>query len=350
MTRPRLARVTFGLLISLGACGAPGYSSSGPGHSGPPGTVGRHCPEPTEASDQLSVAMPAEQRADMEVSARTGPVVVRFRDCQLHVLSNCSAKGAYAFESAAPRTDHLVLSSPAELERRMPAQTAALEGELSRADGLSVFTRVVGRYVAAPAELSADALMGDCSGATHLVASIDVGAFVLRTGRSSEPDLTVDSAEPAPPRSDSLSEGPSSGSSLVDPSAHQRTLTAAGNWTDCSAASAGAEGPPRTCSEIVAIHLSPLGAGRSAAAIVPPAARPDHGEPPPDAGAPGLAVPDGALLKGSGPDIYLIEAGKRRHVPDPSTFNAMGLDWSEVKTIPDAQLELVPLGEELPRR
>jgi len=68
------------------------------------------------------------------------------------------------------------------------------------------------------------------------------------------------------------------------------------------------------------------------------------------AGTPLGQFPDRALLKGAGPDVFLVVSGQRRHVPDPSTFNAMGLDWKKVRTISDKELSLVPLGEPLPRR
>jgi hypothetical protein len=52
-----------------------------------------------------------------------------------------------------------------------------------------------------------------------------------------------------------------------------------------------------------------------------------------------------ALLKGpSRPHVYIIRGGRRHHVASPEVFNAMGLDWSAIRTIPDGFLALIPEG------
>jgi hypothetical protein len=57
---------------------------------------------------------------------------------------------------------------------------------------------------------------------------------------------------------------------------------------------------------------------------------------------------DGTLIKGSGPDIYLIENGVRRLIPDMETFKAMGFNWGSVINIDDQKLGDVPLGAPVP--
>ncbi len=54
--------------------------------------------------------------------------------------------------------------------------------------------------------------------------------------------------------------------------------------------------------------------------------------------------PDGTLIKGSGPDIYLIENGVRRLIPDMETFNAMGLNWGNIINVDQQRLVDIPLG------
>src|SRR5262249_4287950 len=54
--------------------------------------------------------------------------------------------------------------------------------------------------------------------------------------------------------------------------------------------------------------------------------------------------PDGTLLKASGPEIDRMEAGQRRGIPDPDTFNCMGLNWGAVKTISDSEWNQIPKG------
>jgi hypothetical protein len=58
--------------------------------------------------------------------------------------------------------------------------------------------------------------------------------------------------------------------------------------------------------------------------------------------------PNGTLIKGSGPDIYLIENGVRRLIPDMETFNAMGFNWNNVINVDDQRLGSMPLGSPLP--
>ena len=57
---------------------------------------------------------------------------------------------------------------------------------------------------------------------------------------------------------------------------------------------------------------------------------------------------DGALVTGSGPEVYIIQAGQRRWIPNPETFNALGLNWNAIQRISDADLNAIPLGQPLP--
>ena len=58
----------------------------------------------------------------------------------------------------------------------------------------------------------------------------------------------------------------------------------------------------------------------------------------------------GRLVKGSGPEVFQLEKGKRRWIPDEATFNAMGLSWEAVQVIPDQQLNIIPRGMDYPSR
>jgi hypothetical protein len=62
------------------------------------------------------------------------------------------------------------------------------------------------------------------------------------------------------------------------------------------------------------------------------------------------APPEGALIKGSGPEVYVILSGQRRHIPNPETFVAMGYRWGDIQTIPDHELGIIPLGAPLPHQ
>jgi hypothetical protein len=75
-----------------------------------------------------------------------------------------------------------------------------------------------------------------------------------------------------------------------------------------------------------------------------------NGGPEPGPGPGPVSYPDGTLLKASGPQIDLIQGHERRWIPDPPTFNYMGLDWNAVQTISDANWNAIPVGPPLPSR
>jgi hypothetical protein len=60
--------------------------------------------------------------------------------------------------------------------------------------------------------------------------------------------------------------------------------------------------------------------------------------------------PDGTLLKASGPEVDRMEGGQRRWIPDPQTFNCMGLNWGAIQTISDSEWNQIPKGAPYPSR
>lgn len=56
-----------------------------------------------------------------------------------------------------------------------------------------------------------------------------------------------------------------------------------------------------------------------------------------------------SIVKGSGPKVFILENGRRRWIPDEHTFQSRGLRWDAVQTLSDAELQLIPLGKDLPR-
>jgi hypothetical protein len=60
--------------------------------------------------------------------------------------------------------------------------------------------------------------------------------------------------------------------------------------------------------------------------------------------------PDGTLIKGSGPDIYLIQNGARCLIPDTETFKSMGFNSNNIINVDDQKLGNLPMGIPVPRR
>lgn len=59
-------------------------------------------------------------------------------------------------------------------------------------------------------------------------------------------------------------------------------------------------------------------------------------------------INNGDLVQGSGPSVYIIEGGAKRHIPDGETFTARGYNWGLIKKIADEQLNSIPTGAPLP--
>lgn len=55
-------------------------------------------------------------------------------------------------------------------------------------------------------------------------------------------------------------------------------------------------------------------------------------------------IADGTLIKGSADAVYIIVNGKACWVSSQNIFNLLGLDWKNVKTIPDSELKNIPRG------
>ncbi len=49
--------------------------------------------------------------------------------------------------------------------------------------------------------------------------------------------------------------------------------------------------------------------------------------------------PNGSLLKGSGPEVYLIELGEKRWIPSPAVFNKNNFGWKYILKVDDEDLD-----------
>ena len=59
------------------------------------------------------------------------------------------------------------------------------------------------------------------------------------------------------------------------------------------------------------------------------------------------SYPEGSLIKGSGPEVYLIELGKRRWIPNPAIFNKHQFDWNKIITLVDKNLNKIKKSDNL---
>lgn len=57
--------------------------------------------------------------------------------------------------------------------------------------------------------------------------------------------------------------------------------------------------------------------------------------------------PDGTLVKGGGPPVYLIEKDEARWIPNPQIFTANGFKWQNIIAIPDNILGTIRKGQDV---
>jgi len=58
-------------------------------------------------------------------------------------------------------------------------------------------------------------------------------------------------------------------------------------------------------------------------------------------------IPGGILVKGSAPEVYFLERGKKRLIVDRATFDCLRYDVNRIVTITDDDLALIPAGTQL---
>ncbi len=58
---------------------------------------------------------------------------------------------------------------------------------------------------------------------------------------------------------------------------------------------------------------------------------------------------DGTLIKAKDPEVYVMYDRRKWHIPDPESFNIMGYDWGKVQNIEEDSLRNIPIGYQLPR-
>jgi hypothetical protein len=62
---------------------------------------------------------------------------------------------------------------------------------------------------------------------------------------------------------------------------------------------------------------------------------------------PHVTPADGYLVRGSGPEVYVMKGGLKRHIPNPATLSAAGLQWGNVDRLPDSVLASISAGDPL---
>jgi hypothetical protein len=130
----------------------------------------------------LVTEWPASEKANLEARLREGGVVVSYAGCAMRLLPQCRVKGSYVWQRTTPATDVMEIQNEDELYAKLPLGAVSLEGELKSSGRLAVQTTVSGQFRLQGLSTTDVPSTAECAGATHIVSSLSVGAFKLKSG------------------------------------------------------------------------------------------------------------------------------------------------------------------------
>ncbi|MBI4954278.1 MAG: hypothetical protein HY908_19795, partial [Myxococcales bacterium] len=263
--RARSARATFAWLVFVplvAGCGAGNLASQlaeAPSFE-PSGQT--KCQVQKSHDRPLIVEWPAAERADLETLARRGLIAVRYPGCDMRVLRQCRVSGRYAYAGITRKEERVAIRTADELYAAMPLSALRLESKLAKNGELDVAMTIVGK-LEAPASGAAPVLSGDCTGVTHLVTAITVGAFEFSSGAGA--DVGAEASF--------LAAGAGAKSS-----ARRELLNRDGDAAACARSGASDAAPPDGCGAFLRLEVEPVtprgaadaSAPRSASALEPP--------------------------------------------------------------------------------
>jgi hypothetical protein len=216
----------------------------------------RTCSVKNSEAEPLIVEWESPERAKLESMIKRGVVAVRYEGCEMQLLPQCRAPGAYRYSGTERKQDRVRIQNEDDLFAKLPMGAAKLEGDLRRAGELNVAMTIVGRYEAERARVKAGELDGDdCAGATHVIAALTVGAFDFFAGADASVGAGV---------------GVSGVGAGARSAAVRTSLKRDGKEASCEQATRDDRSPPVGCGALVRLEVVPLGAGaaRPAAAVV----------------------------------------------------------------------------------
>jgi len=193
----------------------------------------------------LVVEWPATDRALLEAKAQHGQLVVHYEGCELNVLTECKSpqKLAYTYTGITPKDEDVNINNDQDLYANIPVHAAEFEAKLAQTGKLTAAMHIVGMYESTGVSPATDQLEGECTGATHVVASIAVGAFEFSAGASSDASASA-----------SLFGAGVGGKS----DSSKETLSRDGNIRACDSAHHDDKSPPEGCGALLRLELLPV--------------------------------------------------------------------------------------------
>ncbi|MCU0657134.1 MAG: sel1 repeat family protein [Polyangiaceae bacterium] len=209
---------------------------------------GPACTAVPDVAQTLVIDLPSSQRADLELAMKSGRAVVHYSCNGLKILSSCELGGDYKYAGVNLKEDVIQLKSSDEVRATLPVSGVNLAGGLARGTSLDLATAMVGRATALGASATREELKGVCTGATHFVRAVYIGAFAMKRGSGA-------SVSAAASVFGASSDATSASDKKVD--------LQDGSLDACKASSPDAPRPPAQCQSALRVELFPLGEERA---------------------------------------------------------------------------------------
>jgi len=231
-----------GLSLSLlaAACGGVELIPRAEAPSAPTQGLTR-CSIAASRTNPLVTEWPASEKANLEVRLREGAVAVAYSGCDMRIVPECHVGGGYQWLRTTVATDVIEIRNEDELYAKLPIGAVSLEGELRQSGRLAMQTTVTGQVRLTGVQANRVAESPECAQATHLLSSLSIGAFKLRSGGELKAGGGVDT--------------PIGGAGLGTQSS-ERLLREAGTMERCSESTDQAAHPD--CRSPIQMFLTPL--------------------------------------------------------------------------------------------
>lgn len=229
--------------VLLSACGG-GMANTAQGLAAAPQLPAdqARCKISASSENPLVTEWPASEKANFEARLAEGAIVVGYSGCSMKVLRNCRVGGSYAWHRTTLATDTVEIHNEDELFAKLPLGAVSLQGELERSGRLAVQTTVSGQLELRGFESAGIPKDESCSGATHVVGALSIGAFRLLSGGAAKVGGSADVSMI----------GAAKGSS----SSSETTMREAGQFGRCEASTPDA--PDAQCASPIQVFLRPL--------------------------------------------------------------------------------------------
>ncbi len=157
--------------------------------------VGEHrratCDATEMEDERLVVDWSPLDRSKLEAAARRGVVPVRVDGCRMRIVDGCTVRRHYTFAATSRQREVMVLRDHDDVEAKLPILAMRFGAGFMRETTLDVAMTIVGRFESDATPVTLVELEGACDAATHVVASVSVGAFAIGTGSTTTAEASA---------------------------------------------------------------------------------------------------------------------------------------------------------------